>query len=71
MEHGEPGRQPGPRRRAVQPARGDNDGVPRDRAHASPWLRDLDDAHARDLGVGRMDARQLLARGEADELADA
>ena len=55
--------------RSSRPGR-DDDRVLRDGADALPRLRDLDDAHARDLGVLRMHARQLLARGEADPLAD-
>ena len=50
---------------------GDDDGVLRDPADALPRLGDLDDAHARDVGVLRVGARQLLARRARMQLADA
>ena len=40
------------------------------RADALPRLGDLHDADAGDLGVLRMGARKLLARGRADALTD-
>ena len=41
------------------------------RPHSAPRLGQLDDADARDLRVLRVDARELLARGIANQLADA
>jgi hypothetical protein len=59
-------RQARPTRRSVEPARRDDDRVLRHRPHSLPRLGDLHDAHARDVRILRMRARQLLARGETD-----
>ena len=52
----EPRREAGAGGRAVEPAGRDDDGVPRHLADAPPGLRDLDDAHAGDRRILRMDA---------------
>ena len=66
-----PRRQARARRGAIESSGGDDDRVLRHRADAPPRLCDLHDAHSRDVRVLRMRARQLLARGKADQLADA
>ena len=71
VEGGHPGREARARRGAIEPPGRDDDGVLRHGAHSAPRLRDLDDAHARDLRVLGMHARQLLARSEPDQLAHA
>ena len=69
VQRGHPGREPGAGRRAVEPARRDDDGVSADRADALPRLGDLDDADAGDVGVLGVGAGELLARRGPDPLA--
>jgi hypothetical protein len=69
VEHGEARGEAGSCCGTVEPPRRHDDGIPAHVADSLPRLGDLDDADACDLGVLRMDARELVPRRSSDPLA--